>query len=1104
MTADRADDLFRQPTPSCELTETATYFREEFQVAREKANLGSDVHMEEAVDAEFGDILVKDLGADDGYPKYEKHELIGEGGFSKVFTVFNTVSRTHTVLKLSKKKSTEAVDQFRQEAASYKLIQSEHVVPCLDSGLTEKGCPYLEQSLIRGKTLKQRLSRDRRGLAAVQAAEFARDIARGLAAIHRCDLIHRDIKPSNIQIEEDTNQAIILDLGIATSSFDASLGQINSACTKEYASPEQILQQDITPKSDIYQLGLILLEMLTGRQFGQSSNALLESALLTSVTSGPEINQIIKDCLSQAPVNRPSAKDVVERIEKYLKNHAPRLDEHAICFDKSEYLLENCKVHFDKVNQKLSGLVDSSQPRSRLIKVVGDIGDGKSSIVASWVQTRDPNEKLVVWYCDSYNPRTSCPIRFVAHLIVQLRTHIKDFDSPLTISGEKYLYETDPQGSLMQDIILHLQKIDISDRLLLIVIDGLDEIKINPRSPRSLESTLPALIRTLVEHLPGNFRVVVTSQPDSQQLESLSGLNSCCVDLSGDDRSLLRDAAQKLLHDFSEEKAFQSRCQNSDLELKDILKSAEDEIDGKMQLATEYYQAVVDGRLSPDDFAGIGRKARYKERVQNFCKRKYEEDTFIDVRDVFDVLAAVRDYVPHGILAKVVNGWDRLKNSQVAPFVIFTQDGGAMWRHKTYCECFLNLEDKQFRADGKRVENKLIRAAQDVVKGSSGVLEKEFAQRFLGHNLPSVSFLRGDQRRMLWEEPSSTKLGKQNYKRKPKRPPMGPGGPMLSFLVSRPYDYGDSKPRSLREQTREIAQRVKELEPFLWKTFADQLNEKAFCNINLKECLKPAFDNAVKSICQPRGRVDGQLSVEPWRQIEALVELEDVKKMSRENPWQRRRGAERNRIIRQLYRRIYSQNATADFLWEEERVQAARIIVQCIAMFLMSRRLWSDFPCDVLRASHLKKECLSFIHGEFNRAVRVGLNIEWALDPFGPNGQRLWRGFGLVSSELESDDEWRRQSIVRVASESYADEQFKSEEVKNICLASLFAMAHGWYYIPKSGIECIDTTIAGWKIADETTSWRKLGDESSGEFTLLDVLQEIDDDEQLSRFVASH
>jgi eukaryotic-like serine/threonine-protein kinase len=198
--------------------------------------------------------------------RFRLEERVGSGGMSTVYRAFDETLERWVAIKILQNEIAEDDDQlerFRREARSVARLNHPHVVTVIDAG-EDQGCPYIVFEYISGETLKERIRRLGR-LPVPEALAYAIEIARALQAAHAERLVHRDVKPQNVLLDTD-GRAKVTDFGIARSLEGGEgltlAGRVLG--TTDYVSPEQALGQEVTPQSDIYSLGIVLYEMLTG------------------------------------------------------------------------------------------------------------------------------------------------------------------------------------------------------------------------------------------------------------------------------------------------------------------------------------------------------------------------------------------------------------------------------------------------------------------------------------------------------------------------------------------------------------------------------------------------------------------------------------------------------------------------------------------------------------------------------------------------------------------------------------------------------------------------------------------------------------------------
>ena len=197
--------------------------------------------------------------------RYRLEREIGVGATARVWVAFDAVLERRVAIKMLATPiagESAHVERFRREARAVAKLQHPHIVAVLDSG-EHGGMPYIVLEFVDGETLKERIARVGR-LTITEAVAFAIEIARALDAAHARGIVHRDVKPQNILLDPEAG-AKITDFGIARSDQEAGLtlgGRVLG--TTDYVSPEQALGHEVTGQSDLYSLGIVLYESLTG------------------------------------------------------------------------------------------------------------------------------------------------------------------------------------------------------------------------------------------------------------------------------------------------------------------------------------------------------------------------------------------------------------------------------------------------------------------------------------------------------------------------------------------------------------------------------------------------------------------------------------------------------------------------------------------------------------------------------------------------------------------------------------------------------------------------------------------------------------------------
>ncbi|MEA2266497.1 MAG: eukaryotic-like serine/threonine-protein kinase [Solirubrobacteraceae bacterium] len=197
--------------------------------------------------------------------RYRLDDQIAMGGMSRVYKAFDTLLEREVAIKVLNREvasDSDPLERFRREARAVARLSHPHIVTVIDAG-EDDGTPYIVFEYVEGETLKQRIRRLGR-LEIPEAVAYAIELARALDAAHEADIVHRDVKPQNVLIDRD-GRALITDFGIARTLTEEGLtadGRVLG--TTDYVSPEQALGQGVSGQSDLYALGVVLFEMLTG------------------------------------------------------------------------------------------------------------------------------------------------------------------------------------------------------------------------------------------------------------------------------------------------------------------------------------------------------------------------------------------------------------------------------------------------------------------------------------------------------------------------------------------------------------------------------------------------------------------------------------------------------------------------------------------------------------------------------------------------------------------------------------------------------------------------------------------------------------------------
>jgi len=270
---------------------------------------------------------------------YEIVALLGAGGMGEVYRARDTrLERTVAIKILPAQFSSDPIrkQRFEREAKTISSLNHPHICVLHDVG-NHDGIDYLVMECVEGETLAKRLEKG--PLSLEQSLKYGTQIADALDRAHRCGVVHRDLKPGNIMLT--SSGAKLLDFGLARPPLpSASLVTLSATApqqspltdegmivgTFQYMSPEQVEGKELDARSDIFSLGAVLYEMLTGRHaFEGKSQLSVAAAILEKEPepistikplTPPALNFAVKKCLAKIPDERwQSASDLASDLK---------------------------------------------------------------------------------------------------------------------------------------------------------------------------------------------------------------------------------------------------------------------------------------------------------------------------------------------------------------------------------------------------------------------------------------------------------------------------------------------------------------------------------------------------------------------------------------------------------------------------------------------------------------------------------------------------------------------------------------------------------------------------------------------------------------------
>jgi len=267
--------------------------------------------------------------------RYQPVELLARGGSASVFRATDILLGRDVAVKVFSAGEETDVDKFREELRVLAAISHHGVVSVLDAGIDQSTAsdprPFLVMELVHGKTVGQLI--DDGGLSILAIGGIAFEVAETLEYVHAQGIIHRDVSPSNIMLVDygtgsSRPRARLTDFGLAVASGWISTEELAEG-TVPYLSPEQALRYRLTTATDIYSLGLVLLECFTGTPAFPGEP--VEAALARTVDAPPIPSSVpkpwrllIDSMTKMAPEDRPSAADVLDSARGALRGMGRR------------------------------------------------------------------------------------------------------------------------------------------------------------------------------------------------------------------------------------------------------------------------------------------------------------------------------------------------------------------------------------------------------------------------------------------------------------------------------------------------------------------------------------------------------------------------------------------------------------------------------------------------------------------------------------------------------------------------------------------------------------------------------------------------------------